>query len=672
MAELVGLEPKRHETTPPARFTEASLIKKLEEEGIGRPSTYEPTIETILRRGYVFRQGKALVPSFTAFAVTRLLRDHFADFVDIGFTAEMEKDLDEISNGERAWIDFIREFFRGDGKQHRGLEAMARDGEQQIDYPVVDIGVDPGERPGDPRPHRAVRPVRAGGRRRRRATPRRCPTTCRRRTSPSRRRWRWCGRRRPARASWGPTRRPDRRSTWPPAGSGRTCSWARRRRSRPRAPRRRSRSARRCPRASPRRRSTSRTALKLLSLPRALGTHPADGQDVVASVGRFGPVREARQRVPLARGRRRRLHDRPGARAGAARRAEAEPAAAVGRAHGASRTRRARGQRRGGEAARGSLRSVRHRRRDERVAAEGRRPGGDRPARGGRTAEPRGRPRVRRRSRRGAARRGGARKRVGRTRRRHAKRTARACPMAHDPRPRRRPRRVRGRMAGGLARPATSSSTRCGRCARPRCTRPTGSPNSSAATPSAATSSTTPSASSRRRCGGSVRSSCGLPTRCACRPGAALAVDRERFAERMTGEIEAHPRITVVREEVTADSRPRRRRRPRHHRHRSADLAGARRSRSRRSSATSSSPSTTRSARSCWPRRSIGRGCSAHRGGGGASARSSVAAGRGAERDGAGERKHGGLRPAACDDGRGRLPELPVRRQPSTRRSTRR
>jgi DNA topoisomerase I len=143
MAELVGLEPKRHETVPPARFTEASLIKKLEEEGIGRPSTYEPTIETILRRGYVFRQGKALVPSFTAFAVTRLLRDHFADFVDIGFTAEMEKDLDEISNGERAWLDFIREFFRGDGRNHRGLEALARDGEQQIDYPVVGIGTDP-------------------------------------------------------------------------------------------------------------------------------------------------------------------------------------------------------------------------------------------------------------------------------------------------------------------------------------------------------------------------------------------------------------------------------------------------------------------------------------------------------------------------------------------------
>jgi DNA topoisomerase-1 len=143
LARLVGVEPKRHETAPPARFTEASLIKKLEEEGIGRPSTYEPTIETILKRGYVFRQGKALVPSFTAFAVTRLLRDHFADLVDVGFTAEMEKDLDEISNGERGWVDFIREFFRGDGRHHPGLEAMAREGAQQIDYPVIDVGTDP-------------------------------------------------------------------------------------------------------------------------------------------------------------------------------------------------------------------------------------------------------------------------------------------------------------------------------------------------------------------------------------------------------------------------------------------------------------------------------------------------------------------------------------------------
>src|SRR5581483_3468113 len=83
----LALEPKRHETAPPARFTEASLIKELERLGIGRPSTYAATIGTIERRGYIFRQGKALVPSFTAFAVTRLLLQHFGDLVDVEFTA---------------------------------------------------------------------------------------------------------------------------------------------------------------------------------------------------------------------------------------------------------------------------------------------------------------------------------------------------------------------------------------------------------------------------------------------------------------------------------------------------------------------------------------------------------------------------------------------------------
>jgi DNA topoisomerase-1 len=142
-AELVAVsvESKPHETAPPPRFTEASLVKRLEEEGIGRPSTYAPTVATIQRRGYVSRQGKALVPSFTAFAVTRLLREHFGDYVDIGFTAEMEEMLDQISNGEKDWLDFVREFYRGDGKHH-GLENLVEEKEAEIDYPVVDVGVD--------------------------------------------------------------------------------------------------------------------------------------------------------------------------------------------------------------------------------------------------------------------------------------------------------------------------------------------------------------------------------------------------------------------------------------------------------------------------------------------------------------------------------------------------
>jgi DNA topoisomerase-1 len=144
---LLGAESKRHETTPPARFTEASLIKELERLGIGRPSTYAPTIATIVRRGYVFRQSKALIPSFTAFAVTKLLRDHFGDFVETDFTAEMEDDLDEISRGERESSAFLRQFYFGD-KKHRGLLAAAEHGAEKADYPVLDLGQD--DDSGDP------------------------------------------------------------------------------------------------------------------------------------------------------------------------------------------------------------------------------------------------------------------------------------------------------------------------------------------------------------------------------------------------------------------------------------------------------------------------------------------------------------------------------------------
>jgi DNA topoisomerase-1 len=139
---LAGLEPVGHETNPPARYTEASLIKELERIGVGRPSTFAATIGTIERRGYVFRQGKALVPSFTAFAVTRLLREHFGDLIDVEFTAEMEEDLDQISRGEREWLDFIKQFYRGD-KHHRGLEDAVKQAEERAEYPLIDVGPDP-------------------------------------------------------------------------------------------------------------------------------------------------------------------------------------------------------------------------------------------------------------------------------------------------------------------------------------------------------------------------------------------------------------------------------------------------------------------------------------------------------------------------------------------------
>jgi DNA topoisomerase-1 len=107
------LEPEGHATQPPARYTEASLVRKLEELGIGRPSTYASIMQTIQDRGYVWRKGQALVPSWTAFAVVNLLEGHFSAEVDYSFTARMEDDLDEIAVGSRERSPFLRAFWFG-------------------------------------------------------------------------------------------------------------------------------------------------------------------------------------------------------------------------------------------------------------------------------------------------------------------------------------------------------------------------------------------------------------------------------------------------------------------------------------------------------------------------------------------------------------------------------
>jgi DNA topoisomerase-1 len=112
--DLKKLESLSHTTQPPARFTEASLTQALEERGIGRPSTYAAIIDTILRRDYVFKKGNALVPSWTAFAVIRLMEDHFSSLVDYQFTAEMEDYLDQISRNERVNLDYLQEFYFGE------------------------------------------------------------------------------------------------------------------------------------------------------------------------------------------------------------------------------------------------------------------------------------------------------------------------------------------------------------------------------------------------------------------------------------------------------------------------------------------------------------------------------------------------------------------------------
>jgi len=107
------LESKDHTTQPPARFTEASLVKELEANGVGRPSTYATIIDTIQRREYVFKRSNALVPTFTAFAVVQLMERFFEHLVDIEFTAKMEQDLDRISVGERDGLPYLEEFYFG-------------------------------------------------------------------------------------------------------------------------------------------------------------------------------------------------------------------------------------------------------------------------------------------------------------------------------------------------------------------------------------------------------------------------------------------------------------------------------------------------------------------------------------------------------------------------------
>ena len=108
-----GFEADGHTTSPPARYTEPSLVKAMEELGVGRPSTYASIMQTIQDRGYVWKKGPALVPTWTAFAVVGLLEAYFTRLVDYGFTASVENDLDDIANGERSRVDWLRRFYFG-------------------------------------------------------------------------------------------------------------------------------------------------------------------------------------------------------------------------------------------------------------------------------------------------------------------------------------------------------------------------------------------------------------------------------------------------------------------------------------------------------------------------------------------------------------------------------
>ncbi len=126
---LAGIEPVGHDTKPPARYNEASLVQRLEELGVGRPSTYASIMSTIQNRGYVWKKANALVPSFTAFATTRLLEDHFPVLVDYEFTAKMEGDLDEIADGNLDTVPWLTEFYFGDD----GLKEKVESRLEEID-----------------------------------------------------------------------------------------------------------------------------------------------------------------------------------------------------------------------------------------------------------------------------------------------------------------------------------------------------------------------------------------------------------------------------------------------------------------------------------------------------------------------------------------------------------
>jgi DNA topoisomerase-1 len=130
VAELTAVG---HATTPPARYTEPTLVKKLEELGIGRPSTYASILKVIVDRGYVWKKGQALVPSWTAFAVVRLLTQHFASIIDDKFTALVEEDLDEIARGERDHTTWLHDFYFGNGKELPGIFPVTEAAKDSID-----------------------------------------------------------------------------------------------------------------------------------------------------------------------------------------------------------------------------------------------------------------------------------------------------------------------------------------------------------------------------------------------------------------------------------------------------------------------------------------------------------------------------------------------------------
>lgn len=134
---LAAIDPQQHFTQPPPRYTEASLVKTMEEEGIGRPSTYAPTIATITTRGYVAREGKSIYPTELGFIVTDVMKENFEDIVDVDFTANMEDEIENVANGDVEWKKIIRNFYEPFEKTL--AEAEERIGDIEIKDEVSDV-----------------------------------------------------------------------------------------------------------------------------------------------------------------------------------------------------------------------------------------------------------------------------------------------------------------------------------------------------------------------------------------------------------------------------------------------------------------------------------------------------------------------------------------------------